>query len=83
MTHKERKELLERRMTLCQRVFICSFIALGFINSPNVMLANCILGILFGFSILYGFYNFYLELHTDAYKDEPENEDNKTNDTNL
>jgi uncharacterized membrane protein YiaA len=76
MTHKERKELLERRMTLCRRVFICSGLALGIINSPNVALANYFFGLLFGLSILYGLYNFHLEMNTDAYKDESEDDDN-------
>jgi hypothetical protein len=76
MTHKERKELLERRMTLCRRVFICSGVALGIINSPNVTLANYFFGLLFGLSILYGLYNFHLEMNTDAYKDESEDDDN-------
>ena len=76
MTHKERKEILERRMTLCRRVFIYSSLTLGIINSPNVALANYFFGLLFGLSILYGLYNFYLEMNTDAYKDESEDDDN-------
>jgi hypothetical protein len=82
MTHKERKELLERRMTLCRRVFICSGVALGIINSPNVALANCFFGLLFGLSILYGLYNFHLEMNTDAY-DEPDIDEYTNDKDNL
>ena len=82
MTHKERKELLERRMTLCRRVFICSGLALGIINSPNVALANCFFGLLFGLSILYGIYNFHLKMNTDAY-DEPDIDEYTNNKDNL